>query len=72
MRTITAAALGDPGEQGEIDGLAPTDYYDRCYGNDTPECPCCGGDGVPLGTLGLRTHVRCRACGYTYSNGGAA
>lgn len=27
------------------------------------ECPCCGGELIELGTLGRRTHYRCRDCG---------
>jgi hypothetical protein len=39
----------------------PLDYYP-----DQPEvvdCPACGGDSYPLGTLGRREHFRCRDCG---------
>ena len=34
---------------------------------DTPECPCCGGEGVELGSLGHLLHLRCRQCGAVYS-----
>lgn len=34
---------------------------------DNPECPACGGPGVPLGSLGRRMHFRCRNCGYDFS-----
>lgn len=30
-------------------------------------CPTCDGDGVLLGTLGRRTHYRCRQCGLNFS-----
>jgi transposase-like protein len=30
-------------------------------------CPVCGGPGVLLGTLGRRTHYRCRDCGMDFS-----
>jgi len=31
-----------------------------------PECPCCSGPGVLLGSLGLMKHFRCRDCGWTF------
>lgn len=34
---------------------------------ENPECPACGGPGVPLGSLGRRMHFRCRNCGYDFS-----
>lgn len=34
---------------------------------DVPDCPACGGVGVPLGTLGNRLHCRCRSCGMDFS-----
>lgn len=30
---------------------------------ETPACPVCGDETLPLGTLGRRAHFRCRACG---------
>lgn len=38
-------------------------------GDDEPvgACPLDGGDAVPLGTLGSRTHFRCRSCGIDFS-----
>jgi DNA-directed RNA polymerase subunit RPC12/RpoP len=30
---------------------------------DYIECPACGGDAFPLGTLGRVKHYRCRQCG---------
>ena len=33
---------------------------------DTPTCPECDGDGVPLGSLGKVAWSRCRQCGLTY------
>lgn len=32
-------------------------------------CSICGGDLVPLGTLGAREHYRCRSCGAGFSVG---
>lgn len=38
----------------------------------TPEvpaaCPACGGEGVPMGSLGTREHNRCRQCGIDFSH----
>lgn len=31
------------------------------------ECPACNGPGVLLGTLGSRSHFRCRDCGLDFS-----
>ncbi len=31
------------------------------------QCPTCGGDGVPLGTLGKLDHFRCRHCGMQFN-----
>lgn len=36
-------------------------------GDPTPDCPFCGGEGIPMGTLGTRTFYRCRNCGGDYS-----
>lgn len=33
-----------------------------------PECPMCGGDGVPMGVLGSRAHYSCRQCGMEFSH----
>lgn len=46
--------------------------FDRDSGDDDdvefdPECPACGGPGVPLGTLGRLAHFRCRDCGTNFS-----
>lgn len=30
-------------------------------------CPLCGGEGCELGSLGNRTHYRCRNCGIGFS-----
>jgi rubredoxin len=30
-------------------------------------CPVCGGQALPLGTLGFLEHFRCRACGWEWS-----
>lgn len=30
-------------------------------------CPICGGDPVPLGTLGFKQWLRCRQCGCDYA-----
>jgi DNA-directed RNA polymerase subunit RPC12/RpoP len=38
----------------EADALLEGDYI---------ECPACGGDAFPLGTLGRVKHYRCRQCG---------
>ena len=32
------------------------------------ECPCCGGEGIPLGVLGNRFWCRCRACGMEFNH----
>ena len=32
-----------------------------------PACLQCGGEGKPLGSLGNRTHYRCRDCGFDFS-----
>lgn len=32
-----------------------------------PTCPMCTGQGVLLGSLGLRTWFRCRQCGWDFS-----
>jgi hypothetical protein len=34
----------------------------RVYGPE-PACGACGGELIPLGSLGAREHFRCRACG---------
>jgi len=31
------------------------------------ECPMCGEDNAPIGSLGGVLHFRCRACGWMYS-----
>jgi hypothetical protein len=31
-------------------------------------CPVCGGPGLPLGTLGKRSHFRCQDCGIDFSD----
>jgi hypothetical protein len=36
--------------------------------DDDVYCPLCGGEGVPLGTLGRRAHYRCRNCGIDFSS----
>lgn len=33
---------------------------------DITYCPECGGDGVPLGTMGRLQWFRCRSCGIDY------
>jgi rubredoxin len=30
-------------------------------------CPVCGGEGIPLGTLGKLRHYTCRNCGMQFS-----
>lgn len=45
-------------------GHCPEDFDEPL---DNPECPACGGPGVPLGSLGRRMHFRCRNCGYDFS-----
>ena len=35
---------------------------------DLPTCPACAGQGLFLGTLGLRDWMRCRACGMEFSH----
>jgi ribosomal protein L37AE/L43A len=34
-----------------------------------PDCPACGGEGVLLGSLGLKHWHRCRACGWEFAHG---
>lgn len=31
--------------------------------NEEHDCPACGGNAVPMGTLGNTLHLRCRDCG---------
>jgi hypothetical protein len=45
-------------------GHCPEDFDEPL---ENPECPACGGPGVPLGSLGRRMHFRCRNCGYDFS-----
>ena len=33
-----------------------------------PECPICGGPGIPLGTMGKREYFRCQDCGMEFSH----
>lgn len=39
---------------------------------DQPECPACGGPGVPLGGLGKLMWYRCRDCGLDFNTSGAS
>jgi len=49
-----------------------------CFGQDSDEqdylaattCPCCGGEGAWIGTLGSTAHFRCIDCGIDYSDSG--
>ncbi len=34
---------------------------------ETPACPACGGEGLPLGILGRLAWFRCRDCGTEFS-----
>lgn len=31
------------------------------------ECPVCGGQGFPLGSLGIKTWCRCQNCGMEFA-----
>lgn len=59
------------GVKSEADSLleAPGVYDISDEGDllDNPECPQCGGPGVPLGSLGSLLHFRCRNCGWNFS-----
>lgn len=46
---------------------ADDDPYDDDDQEEQPPCPVCDGYGEPLGTLGRRTHYRCRYCGIDFS-----
>jgi hypothetical protein len=49
------------------DGYPTGEQYDPS--DDYPtvvECPCCGGPGVELGTLGRLEWFRCRDCGMDF------
>lgn len=35
--------------------------------DEDASCPCCGGEGQYLGSLGALNHLRCRDCGTTFS-----
>jgi hypothetical protein len=48
-------------DQPEGSDLADEDEYGDA------ECPACGGEGVPMGTLGSLQHFRCRQCGINFS-----
>jgi hypothetical protein len=52
-RLLEAPDVYDIGDEGEL--------------LDNPECPQCGGPGVPLGSLGSLLHFRCRNCGWNFS-----
>jgi tRNA(Ile2) C34 agmatinyltransferase TiaS len=31
-------------------------------------CPVCGGESMKMGSLGKRSHYRCRACGHEFNH----
>jgi hypothetical protein len=54
-------------ERAYADDGHPTGEY--CPQDDYPvaiECPCCGGPGIALGTLGQLEWHRCRDCGMDF------
>ena len=59
----------DPEEGNNMGGNSEPghdEFYDELEEN--PECPECGGPGVPLGALGRKIWFRCRNCGMDFAN----
>lgn len=43
------------------------EFDDELFCDDTLECPCCGHENMPMGSLGMIMYYRCRMCGWDYS-----
>jgi DNA-directed RNA polymerase subunit RPC12/RpoP len=46
-----------------VQSIVDNEHADALLEGDYIECPACGGDAFPLGTLGRVKHYRCRQCG---------
>jgi len=46
-----------------VESIIDDEEADANLDGDFHECPACGGDAFPLGTLGRVKHYRCRQCG---------